>query len=183
MQRPISPHFRLREPRPSRAGVRGPAQSALFTDRSSVARIVTETFFLPAEVARTKWAVPAEIYNLARSLLGRSPTGNLFVPIRSMQFLAVVTSGEVVFVDSQSYAVAQDEGGRLILIAWKLSPARDRQALGDPVPCEVVFYEQHKRDLLLRLVQEFRKAMELMDQRYRDRQLPAKGAKILPLHG
>ena len=49
------------------------------------------------------------------------------------------------------------------------------------MPCEVEFYEKKNSDLQLRLVSEFRQAMELLDQRYRDTQLPANGAKILQL--
>lgn len=142
---------------------------------------VTETFFLPNEVKRKSWSVPAEIYNLYYSLRSQCQTGHVFVPIRSMQFMAVLDKNEIVFVDSQSYAVSKDEGGRLILIAWKFSGSRDRDALTDPVPCEVVFYERENKDLQLRLISEFRQAMELLDQRYRDEQLPAKGAKILTL--
>ena len=144
--------------------------------------IVTETFFLPREVDRRDWTVPSEIYNLYRSLLSRSITGNVFVPIRSMQFLAVIDQDEIVFVDSQSYAVSGEQGGRLILIAWQFKDVQDRESLTDPVSCDVVFYEQNNSDTQLRLVTEFRKAMELMDQRYRDEQMPAKGAKILSLH-
>ena len=143
--------------------------------------IVTETFFLPREVERKQWSVPAEIYNLYRALQMRCQAGHVFVPIRNMQFMAVLDKNEIVFVDSQSYAVSKDEGGRLILIAWQFVESTDRDALTDPVPCDVVFYEQNNSDLQLRLVSEFRQAMELMDQRYRDEQLPAKGAKILRL--
>jgi hypothetical protein len=145
--------------------------------------IVTETFFLPAEVDRRLWSTPAEIYNLCKSLFNRSLTGNVFVPIRSMQFLAVIDKNEIVFVDSQSYAVSENEGGRVILVAWQFKESNERDALTDPVPCEVVFYEKEGCDTQLRLVAEFRKSMELMDQRYRDEQLPAKGAKILQLKG
>ena len=95
--------------------------------------------------------------------------------------MAVLDKSEIVFVDSQSYAVSRDEGGRLILVAWKFADLTDRDALTDPVPCEIVFYEQDNSDLQLRLVSEFRQAMELLDQRYRNEHLPAKGAKILSL--
>jgi len=143
--------------------------------------IVTETFFLPDEVVRKAWSVPAEIYNLYHSLQLRCQIGHVFVPIRSMQFMAVLDKNEIVFVDSQSYAVSGDEGGRLILIAWKFAESHDRDALSEPVPCEVVFYQQDNSDLQRRLIAEFRQAMELLDQRYRDAQIPANGAKILSL--
>ena len=67
--------------------------------------IVTETFFLPKEVERKQWSVPAEIYNLYRALWQRNLTGHVFVPIRNMQFMAVLDKSEIVFVDSQSYAL------------------------------------------------------------------------------
>lgn len=143
--------------------------------------IVTETFFLPKEVERKNWSAPADIYNLYHSLQVRSQSGHVFVPIRSMQFMAVLDKNEIVFVDSQSYAVSKDEGGRLILIAWKFAESHDRDALTDPMACEVVFYEKKNNDLQLRLVSEFRQAMQLLDQRYRNEQMPAKGAKILTL--
>jgi len=143
--------------------------------------IVTETFFLPKEVERKQWSVPAEIYNLYRALRQRNLTGHVFVPIRNMQFMAVLDKSEIVFVDSQSYAVSKDEGGRLILVTWKFAESIDRDSLADPVPCEVVFYEKYDSNLQLRLVSEFRQAMELLDQRYRNEQLPARGAKILRL--
>lgn len=143
--------------------------------------VVTETFFLPNEVGRKAWSVPAEIYNLYHSLQLRCQIGHVFVPIRSMQFMAVLDKNEIVFVDSQSYAVSERQGGRLILIAWQFAESHDRDALTDPVPCEVVYYQQDNSDLQLRLIAEFRRALALLDQRYRDAQMPPKGAKILSL--
>jgi hypothetical protein len=152
-----------------------------FSEHISLMSTVTETFFLPAEVARKSWSVPASIYNLYRSLLSRSSTGHVFVPVRNMQFLAVMDKNEIIFVDSLSYAVSKDEGGRLILIAWQFPNSRDRAALADTMPCEVVFYERNSNDVQLRLIAEFRQELETLDQRYRDQLLPAKGAKILSL--
>ena len=143
--------------------------------------IVTETFFLPDEVDRKDWSVTADIYNLCHSLLSRSTTEHVFVPIRSMQFLAVMDRNEIIFVDSQSYAVSENEGGRLILIAWQFPGSHDRDSLSSPMPCEVVFYGRKNTDLQLRLIAEFKQALEMMDQRYRDTELPVKGAKILNL--
>lgn len=143
--------------------------------------ITTETFFLPKEIERKQWSVPAELYNLYRSLLKRCTTGHVFVPIRGLQFMAILDNSEIVFVDSQSYAYSKDEGGRLILIAWTFASTQYRDALTQPMPCEVVFYEQKNPELQLRLIAEFKKSMELLDTRYRDMQLPAKGARILTL--
>ncbi|NOR43185.1 MAG: hypothetical protein GQ572_07585 [Gammaproteobacteria bacterium] len=147
---------------------------------------VTETFFLPKEVDRKSWLVPAEIYNLFHSLQARNHVGHVFVPIRIMQFMAVLDKNEIVFVDGQSYAVSENssgenEGGRLILISWKFPTSHDRDSLDEPMPCEVIYYDKKNSDLQLRLILAFREAMELMDQRYRDKEIPVQGAQILTL--
>jgi hypothetical protein len=142
---------------------------------------VTETFFLPEEVGRKAWSIPSDIYNLASTLLARSEFGCVFVPIRSLQFLAVITGSEIVFVDSQSYAYNQQQGGRLIMLAWKYLNTASRQALNQPVECEVRFYHPESSEIQLRLTVDFRKALEQLDRRYRDQALPPDGARILKL--
>lgn len=142
---------------------------------------VTETFFLPEAVDRQTWTLPADIYNLSRTLLGRSEFNCAFVPIRSMQYLAVITCEEIVFVDSQAYAYRDNEGGRLIMLAWKFDTIAQRDALDQPQPCEVVHYTPDGREIQMRLVGAYRVALQLMDQRYRDRALPPGGACIVPL--
>lgn len=51
--------------------------------------IVEETFYRRAEVSRETRTLPADVYNRAHALLTRDAGGSLFVPIRSMQLLAV----------------------------------------------------------------------------------------------
>jgi len=142
---------------------------------------VTETFFLPDAIERQAWTLPADMYNLSRTLLGRSEFNCVFVPIRSMQYLAVITRDEIVFVDSQSYAYHDEEGGRLIVLAWKFDTAAGRDALDQPQPCQVIHYHPDGRRIQLRLVSAYREALELMDRRHRDRALPPGGAHIVPL--
>ncbi len=130
--------------------------------------MTTETFFLPKEISRSDWSSPAEIYNLYRSLLIRNKNNPVFVPIRSMQFMAILDQQEIIFVDSQSYAVSGQTGGRMILLAWQFDRLKQRDSLDLPVPCEVVFYELENHALQMRLVPEFRRTMELLDGRYRE---------------
>jgi hypothetical protein len=133
---------------------------------------VTETFFLPREIERLDWSVPPDVYNLYRSLLIRNKKKPVFVPIRSMQFMAVLDRNEILFIDSQSYAVSKNTGGRMILVAWQFAESPQRKSLNNPVSCELVFYEQKNDTTQLRLASEFKQAMELLDKRYRD-SLPA----------
>ncbi len=130
--------------------------------------MTTETFFLPKEIGRINWTTPANIYNLYRSLFIRNKNKPVFVPIRRMQFMAILDRHEIIFVDSQSYAVSGNTGGRMILLAWQFNQHKDRDSLDQPVPCEVTFYEQENRELQIRLVLEFNQAMELIDERYRN---------------
>jgi hypothetical protein len=141
---------------------------------------VTEVFFRPPEVARLSSALPAELHCAMQRLLARSRTGCVFVPIRSMQYIGVVDRTEIVFVDSQAYAFQGEQGGRLIVIAWQPCPVPGRASLAEPVPCEVVFYAPGFADVQRRLVGELKRALQDLEQRTRDAELPAQGARILP---
>lgn len=141
---------------------------------------VTEVFFRPPEVARLASRLPADLLRATQRLLARSRTGCVFVPIRSMQYIGVVDRAETVFVDSQAYAFQGEQGGRLIVIAWQPRPVAGRAALAEPVPCEVVLYEPGFADVQRRLVGEFGRALQDLERRTRDAELPAQGARILP---
>jgi hypothetical protein len=142
---------------------------------------VTETFFLPDEVDSKEWTLPADIYNLSRTLLGRSEFDCVFVPIRSMQYLGIITRNEIVFVDSLAYAYQENEGGRLIMLAWKFGSTTDRDSLNEPMPCQVIQYHPDVDKIQLRLIGAYREALDLLDRRYRNSALPAGGARIVRL--
>ncbi len=142
---------------------------------------VTETFFLPDEVESREWSLPADIYNPSRTLLTRSEFDCLFVPIRSMQYLGIITREEIVFVDSQAYAWRENEGGRLIMLAWRFDPASVRESLGEPMPCHVIHYHPDCDPIQLRLVSAYKEALNLLEERYRNSVLPEGGARIVKL--
>jgi hypothetical protein len=146
-----------------------------------VGYLTTEVFFRPDEVLRTRFSLPAGLYNGAQRLLSRSGSGCVFVPIRSMQFMAVIDGEEIVFVDSQAYAVEGGVGGRIITTAWIPAPVAERISLSDPVACERVDYLADMDTTQRRLVGEFGKALALMLERSRDGAVPPAGARILPL--
>jgi hypothetical protein len=165
--------------RPARVQAQMPAAPGRAEQR--LVNRVTETFFLPDEISRVMWTLPAAIYNLSRTLLGRSEFDCTFVPIRSMQYLAVITRAEIVFVDSQAYAYRNNEGGRLIVMSWRFDTQAARQSLDQPQRCEIIHYHRDGVQIQLRLVRAYQEALELMDKRYRDKALPATGARIVPL--
>jgi len=62
-----------------------------------------ERFYREQEIARLPAFLPAATYNLAHTLLARAGKC-LFVPIRSLQYLAVLDAEEFIFVDGQNKA-------------------------------------------------------------------------------
>ncbi|MDQ1313928.1 MAG: hypothetical protein QG662_37 [Pseudomonadota bacterium] len=60
-------------------------------------------FYREQEIARLPDFLPSATYNLAHTLLSRTD-GCLFVPIRSLQYMAVLDAEEFIFVDGQNRA-------------------------------------------------------------------------------
>ena len=110
------------------------------------------TCYRDQELASETWHLPATIYNRALTLLARSPAGNLFVPIRAMQYLAILDDEEWVFLD----------GARIcwVDIAWRHFRPQARVSLDDPVAYEAVFYQADARDLMVRLLAELPRALQ-----------------------
>jgi len=119
--------------------------------------IVEETFYRPSEIQRESRCLPADTYNMARLLLGRCGSGCLFVPIRSMQYLAVLDAEEFIFVDR--------EGGRLIDIAWQRFKPQSRHSLDEAVAYEAVYYTGKGEETMRRLQSEFYKALHQLQEK------------------
>jgi len=140
-----------------------------------------ETFFRPAEVSRHASSLPAALYNGLRLLVTRSEGDCLFIALRGLQYQAVVTREEIIFVDSQGgYAHRDGVGGRIIRIAWQPQHLVPRSSLSDPVPCDLVFYARGLKELQWRLMSEIRPAVEQLLQRQRP--LPMTEGTIVPIN-
>jgi hypothetical protein len=140
----------------------------------------TEVFFLPDEFRRETVSIPAELFNRCRLLLSRCRYEHVFVPIRSMQYLAVIDEEGVIFVDSQAYAVRGGEGGRMILIAWQFRPDLRPDALNEPVPIDVVYYHPDAVQTQKRLMGDFVKSLDILEARYKEIGCEARTKKVLP---
>lgn len=140
----------------------------------------SETFFLPEEIERHTITIPATLHNRCRSMLSRCHYEHIFVPIRSMQYLAVIDEEEVVFVDSQAYAVRGGEGGRVILLAWQFRPDLRSDNLSEPVSVDIVYYDPSAAEIQKRLLGEFSKALDTLEARYRESGCEARVKKVLP---
>lgn len=116
-----------------------------------------ETFERGQPLAQVESALPAATYNLTRILLANSARDCVFVPIRAMQYMAVIDREEIIFVDSQYK--------RWVEVAWRAFQPRERAGLEDPVVYRAVFYTPEGADLQRRLQAEFHKALALLDAR------------------
>ena len=129
-----------------------------------------ERFYRNQEIARIPAFLPAVTYNLAHTLLTRAGTC-LFVPIRSLQYMAVLDAEEFIFVDSQNKA--------WIELAWQHFRPQARASLDERVPFEVVHYLPQAGETMQRLTGEFHQALQLLA----GRQKPDAPATVLDLHG
>ena len=103
--------------------------------------------------------LPAATYNLAHTLLARSPSGVVFVPIRSMQYLAILDHEEFVFVDGARKS--------LLDIAWQHFIPHPRCALDEPVSYATVYYHPAATDIMFRLQIKFRRALRSLAAKYK----------------
>ncbi len=142
----------------------------------------TQSFFTPDEFFCQKSRLLSKTYNLAHVLLNRSEASHLFIPIRSLQYLAIIESNAFWFVDSLAYAVRGDEGGRLIRVSWEpVIHAGQRESLTENMECRVIFYGDDMSEIQNRLNSEFYQSMLQIDQRHRDSLAANYKVNILPL--
>lgn len=145
-----------------------------------MSKVVTETFFRPDEIARERVSIPAALYNRCRLMLSRCRYKHVFVPVRSMQVQSVIDEEEVIFVDTQAYAVRDGHGGRLIMLAWQFRYDKARDDLNEPASIELVYYQDDARKLHNRLIGEFGKSLDLMEQRFLEHGCEPRSKKVLP---
>lgn len=110
------------------------------------------TCYRDQEIGRESRQLPAATYNLAITLLARSPANILFIPIRSMQYLAILDAEELVFLDGERKC--------WIDIAWRRFRPQARVSLDEPVEYEAVYYSASAAKLMSRLQAELPRALQ-----------------------
>jgi hypothetical protein len=144
-------------------------------------RFTSETFFRPDEQGRERLAIPAALFNRCRLMLTRYESEHVFVPIRSMQYQAVIDRGEIIFVDNHGgYAVRDGHGGRLIVLAWLFSQDVGRNSLNEPVPIDLVSYSVESRAIHRRVMSEFPRALGRLEEKLRESHCEPRRKVILP---
>ncbi len=122
------------------------------------------------ELSRQPRTMSAGLYNKIHLMFARLNGEVLFVPIRTMQYLAIIDNEEIVFIDGQI--------PRRIEFSWQSIRPQERDDLRAPVSYECVVYEPKAEPALQRITGEFFAALELLEKR----QLPPKGdATVTPL--
>jgi len=142
---------------------------ALYQGKGIAMDYEAESFEREQAQARIDSALPAATYNLTRILLSASATRCVFVPIRSMQYLAVMDAEEIIFVDSQYK--------RWVEVAWQCFKPQARTALDEPVAYQAVLYTAGGRDTQRRLQSDFHAALT----RFAERRQPTGLANVLTL--
>jgi len=127
------------------------------------------TCYRDAEIRREPRHLSAETYNAGLLLLEHSEDGVVFVPIRSMQYLAVIDHEEIIFLDS--------ERKNWVDIAWQRFLPQQRTSLNDPVPYEAVYYSQNTKEIMNRLLVEFPAALKALASKNK----PSTSARIIKI--
>lgn len=115
------------------------------------------TCYRDTEINRETRQLPASIYNQAITLLARSNDKHLFVPIRSMQYMAIVDTEEFVFIDGERRC--------WIDIAWQNFQRQNRTALDQPITYEAVYYRENLAEIMMRLYSEFPRALQILNNK------------------
>lgn len=133
------------------------------------------TLYREEPILRESRHLPGSVYNLAHLLLARALQSGgkpcVFVPVRSMQCLAIIDHEEIVFVDRELPGQVQ--------LAWQNFHRQERSALDQRVEFEAAFYTRESLQVMSRLMSEFPKAMQAMA----DKEKIAAPAAVLPFPG
>ena len=117
----------------------------------------TETFHRGEKLGSKPHLMPALTYNTMLTLFQRCGESCLFIPIRSMQYMAVIDDEEVIFVDSQRKAVVE--------FSWQKFHPQSRDDLSGPVPYEFVYYDSQALETIVRAKGEFALCIHQMMQK------------------
>lgn len=117
------------------------------------------TCYRDPEIKRESRSLSANIYNLAITLLARCPTKHLFVPIRSMQYMAIIDHEEFVFIDGERKC--------WIDLSWQNFKSHEREGLDQPVAYQAVYYREGLSDIMNQLHSEFPNVLQILAKKER----------------
>lgn len=121
-----------------------------------------ESFYRGQALGAEPRTLPANHYNAMRLLLDFSGKPSVFVPVRTMQYMAVIDREEVIFVASHHKADIE--------FAWRQFRPQVRAALTDPVPYILEHYKPEALENTRRMQGEFFRAVQLLTERLRQQE-------------
>lgn len=116
-----------------------------------------ETFYRGAALGNEPRSLPAATYNLMRLLFQHCGESCLFVPVRSMQYQAIIDQSEIIFVDAYRRTVVE--------FAWQKFNPQSRNSLTDPVPYQFVYYDKQALETMPRMQGEFMRFLYQFNER------------------
>jgi len=134
----------------------------------------TEEFYRGDELGFEIRKLPAVTYNTLRLVFDYSESSCVFLPIRSMQYMAVIDQDEIIFVDGLKIK-------KIIELSWKNFKPQDRNNLTDPVSYRFCYYDEKAMETMKRLQWEFDKAIHVYYDRLKDK-LPSIDTEVIPLN-
>lgn len=107
-----------------------------------------DTFYRGEVVASRRELLPANTYNTLKLLLDLSDRDCVFVPIRPIQYMAVIDKEEVIFIDAMSSQCSVE-------FSWREFRPQRRTGLADPVHYKLVYYNNKMLEHMRRAQLEF----------------------------
>ena len=135
-----------------------------------------ESFYRDKALGSERRFLPAEQYNAMRLLLDFSGKPCVFVPVRTMQYMAVIDHEEVIFVDSQNKTDVE--------FAWRWFQPQVRESLTDHVSYTLEYYKPRALENMRRMQGEFFQHVQILAGRSRQQEpVISPAEKILSFPG
>lgn len=130
-----------------------------------------ESFYRATTLGSQSHTLPAEHYNSMRLLFTASQQTCVFVPLRAMQYMAVIDAHEIIFVDAFNRPYIE--------FAWQHFKPQLRHSLSAPVQYEWVYYQPNALATRLRAQSEFFRAVQVLQQRLRAQHRPPEASTLV----
>ncbi|HHJ20142.1 MAG TPA: hypothetical protein ENJ84_10045 [Gammaproteobacteria bacterium] len=121
-----------------------------------------EFFYRGAALGKEARTLPAQTYNQMHLLFQRSGSACLFIPIRNMQYQAIIDHEEVIFVDAHRRTQVE--------FSWQQFRPQARHCLTDPVPYQFVYYLKKAPGTMQRMQGEFSQVIQKMGQQRKNQE-------------
>lgn len=99
-------------------------------------------------------SLSAETYNNMRRLIARYDGAQVFVPVRSLQYMAVVSEKEVIFVDIHIQRVTE--------LSWSRFQSNDRGGLNSPVHYSCAWHNSKAHERMQKISTEFAESIKAL---------------------